>query len=191
MGVPTAVTASIGRELDGLDEPVRTLVNGAAVAGDPFELDVAVATAAIEEADALAALDELIARDLVRPTDVPRRFQFRHPRVRAAVYEACSPGARLSAHERAADALAERGAPPALRAHHVEQSARHGDAEAVAVLREAGQAASERAPTSAARWFEAALRVQPTDAPAGERDELLVGLAVALIAIGRLDDAYP
>ena len=190
VGVPTAVTAAIGRELDGLDDPVRTLVDGAAVAGDPFEIDVAVATAAMTEPDALTALDELIARDLVRPTDVPRRFQFRHPLVRAAVYDGCSPGARLSAHERAADALAERGAPPALRAHHVEQSARHGDAAAVAVLREAGQAASERAPTSAARWFAAALRILPADAPAGERAELLVGLAVALIATGRLEAAY-
>ena len=189
-GVPTAVSAAIGREVDGLDASVRSLIDAAAVAGDPFEIDLAVATAAMPEPDALTALDELIARDLVRPTDVPRRFQFRHPLVRAAVYEGCSPGVRLAAHERAAEALAARGAAATLRAHHVEQSARHGDEAAIAVLREAGQEASERAPSSAARWFEAALRILPGDTPPTERAALLVGSAVALMATGRLERAY-
>ena len=34
------------------------------------------------------AIDELLQLDLLRPTDVPRRFRFRHPLVRRAVYEA-------------------------------------------------------------------------------------------------------
>jgi DNA-binding CsgD family transcriptional regulator/tetratricopeptide (TPR) repeat protein len=188
--VPTTVSAAIGRELDGLDDSVRVFVDGAAVAGDPFELDVAVATSGMPEPDALNALDELVARDLVRPTEVPRRFQFRHPLVRTAVYERSSAGARLRAHELAAETLAARGAPASLRAHHVEQSARHGDKQAVEVLREAGRAASERAPSSAARWFDAALRILPADTPPSERAELLVGFAVALSATGRLERAH-
>ena len=56
------------------------------------------------------ALDELLQLDLVRPTDVPRRFRFRHPLVRRAVYETTAGGWRLGAHERCADALAARGA---------------------------------------------------------------------------------
>jgi len=185
--VPAAVSATIAREVDGLGRAVRRLVEAAAVAGDPFELDVAVAVAELPETEAFAALDELIARDFVRLGDVPRRFQFRHPLVRAAVYDGSSPGGRLVAHERAAEVLAARGAPPALRAHHVEQSARHGDLDAVEVLREAGKEAAERAPSSAARWFEAALRVAPNDLAAVERAELLLGLAGALGATGKLD----
>ena len=41
----------------------------------------------------------------------------------------------------------------------VERSARQGDEAAIALLREAGEAASARAPASAARWFGAALRL--------------------------------
>ena len=111
------------------------------------------AAAATTEASALEALDELLRLDLVRPTDVPRRFRFRHPLVRRAVYESTPGGWRLGAHERCAAALAARGAPAAERAHHVERSARQGDAAAVATLREAGEAAAQRAPASAARWF--------------------------------------
>ncbi len=87
----------------------------------------------------MRALDELLSLGVVRSTDVPRRFLFRHPLVRRAVYEATPGGWRLGAHERSADALAARGAPAAARAHHVELSPRQGDAAAVAVLREAGE----------------------------------------------------
>jgi DNA-binding CsgD family transcriptional regulator len=188
-GVPSAVMAAIASELASLSAPERGFAEAAAVAGDPFELDVAVATADMSESDALAALDELVARDLVRPAAVPRRFRFRHPLVRSAIYASCSPGVRLSAHERSARALAERGAPATARAHHVEQSARHGDAEGVAVLREAGDAASGRAPSSAARWYEAALRILPASADSAQRAGLLTALAQAKAATGKLEES--
>ena len=73
------------------------------------------------------ALDELLACALVRQADAPRRFAFRHPVVRHAVYEATPPGWRLGAHARAAHALERHGAGPVERAHHVEHAARPGD----------------------------------------------------------------
>jgi DNA-binding NarL/FixJ family response regulator len=187
-GVPAAVGAAIVGELDGLSAPARRLAEMAAVAGDPFELDLTVETIGGADSDALVALDELIASDLVRPAQVPRRFHFRHPLVRRAVYESCPPGVRLAAHERSAQVLAARGAPAAARAHHVSQSARHGDLAAVALLREAAEATAQRAPVSAARWFEIALRLLPESAPPGERVELLMGLAGAQSATGRFED---
>ena len=151
--VPPAVAAALAEELALLSDGARLVLEGAAVAGDPFEPELAAAAAATPEASALEALDELLKLDLVRQTEVPRRFRFRHPLVRRAVYESTPGGWRLGAHERSAETLAARGASAAERAHHVERSARQGDAAAVATLREAGEAAAQRAPASAATWF--------------------------------------
>jgi ATP/maltotriose-dependent transcriptional regulator MalT len=188
-GVPAAVSAAIATELEGLSPPARAFVQAAAAAGDPFDLDLAADAARIDAGAALDALDELLTRDLLRPGDIPRRFRFRHPLVRSAVYASCPAGTRLVAHERLAAALAQRGEPAVARAHHVEQSARHGDVAAVAVLREAARATTARAPASAAAWIEAALRLLPASAPPDERAGLLVDLARARAATGRFADA--
>jgi DNA-binding CsgD family transcriptional regulator len=188
--VPSAVAASLSEELGLLSDGRRRVLEGAAVAGDPFEPELAAAAAATSEAEAMDAIDELLQLDVVRNTDVPRRFRFRHPLVRRAVYEATPGGWRLGAHERCAQALAARGATAASRAHHVQRSAREGDLDAVAVLREAGEEAARLAPASAAHWFAQALRLLPASAPAQQRIELLVARARALTAAGRFSDSH-
>jgi len=109
-------------------------LDGAAVAGDPFEVGLAAEVAELSEVAGLAALDELLACALARPAGAPRWFAFRYPVVRHAVYEAAPSGWRLGAHARAAGALERSGAGPVERAHHVEQAARPGDAEAIELL---------------------------------------------------------
>ena len=188
--VPRAVAAALAEELAMLSEPARRVLDGAAVAGDPFEPELAAAAAGVPEADALDALDELLGMDLVRATDVPRRFRFRHPLVRGAVYEATPGGWRLGAHERAAESLAARGASAAARAHHVEYAGRFGDPAAIAVLREAGETAAPRDPVTAARLFGGALRLLAPDAPVEERVALLGAQAQAHMAAGQFFDAY-
>jgi ATP/maltotriose-dependent transcriptional regulator MalT len=187
--VPAAVAAALREELALVSEGARRVLDGAAVAGDPFEPELAAAAADLPEAVAIEALDELLRLDLVRATDVPRRFGFRHPLVRRAVYEGIPGGWRLTAHERSAEALAARGASAAARAHHVEQAGRHGDMTAVAVLREAGEALAESTPAGAARWFRAALRLLPEGAPCEERVALLMALAGSLAATGDFDES--
>ena len=54
-----------------------------------------LAAAAADLPEALGTLDELLHADLVRPTEVPRRFRFRHPLIRRAVYDAAPAGWRL------------------------------------------------------------------------------------------------
>src|SRR4051794_4931780 len=187
--VPPAIAASLNEELGLLSEGARRVLEGAAVAGDPFEPELAAAAADTSEAEAMDAVDELQQLDLVRDTDVPRRFRFRHPLVRRAVYDATPGGWRLGAHERCARLLAERGASAAARAHHVQRSAREGDADAVAVLRKAGEETLRLAPASAAQWFADALRLLPQTAVA-ERIELLRARSGALIAVGRYADSH-
>ena len=188
--VPSAVAASLSEELGLLSDDARRVLEGASVAGDPFEPELAAAAAATSEPAAMDAIDELLLRDLVRNTEVPRRFRFRHPLIRRAVYEATPGGWRLGAHERCADLLAARGATAAARAHHVERSAREGDLAAVAVLREAGEGAARLAPESAANWFADALRLLPATAPSGERIELLLARSAAQTAIGQFADSH-
>jgi DNA-binding CsgD family transcriptional regulator len=192
VGVPPAVAAALGQEIRGLPERARRLAWGAAVAGDSFDLDVAAAAADLEEPEALEAVDQLLAAQVAVPGKAARRYRFRHPLVRRAVYDGAGEAWRLQAHARAAEALAA-SQPGALaaRAHHVERSARIGDEAAAAVLEQAGHQAAARAPAVAARWFEAALRLlgPPTGSDPGRRLGLLAPLAGALAATGRLERA--
>ena len=185
-GVPRSVLAALVGEIGRLDAPARALVQGAAVAGDPFELAHAAAAAALGDDHALHALDELLACDLVRPTGDPRRWRFRHPRVRRAVYESAGGGWKLGAHGRAAALLAGRGATPAERAHHVLRAAQPGDTAAVELLERAAQDTATTAPATAAEWYEAALRLLPAGAEHEPRRlALLRARASALANAGR------
>ena len=188
--VPAAVAAALAEELTLLTKPARRILEGAAVAGDPFDPELAAAAAGADDLAAIDALDELLRLDLIRQTDVPRRFRFRHPLVRRAVYESMPGGSRLVAHERCAGALERRGSLTSTIAHHVERSARQGDEAAVELLREAGEAAAPRAPASAARWFAAALRLLPPAAPGDRRVELVLARSEALAATGQLGESH-
>ena len=184
--VPAAVAASLAEEIGSLTSDQRSVLRAAAVTGEPFEPDLAAAVAELTELAGLNALDALLALDLVRPTAVPRRFVFRHPLVRRAVYESTPAGWRLAAHARAAATLAVRGAAASERAHHLEQCAVQGDEIAIAVFLEAGAGAATRAPAAAARWFDAALRLLP--ATDSERQvDVRVALSSSLRSLGELD----
>lgn len=185
--LPDRLVAGVRQELNDLDDQVRTFAWAAAVAGDPFDVDVAAAAADMDPAHAMGALDGVVVTDLVRTTDQPRAFMFRHPLVHRAVYDAAPPGWRLLAHGRAAAVLARRGAEPIVRAHHVEQFAQPGDDEARSLLRQAAMAAADTSPAAAVRWYRAALRLVPHD-DTGERAQLLAPLANALTFAGRLEE---
>ncbi len=159
--VPPAVAAALAAELAALAPEPRRLLDAAAVAGDPFEPGLAAAIAELPEAAALGALDELLLRALVRPAGAPRRFAFRHPVVRHAVYVAAGGGWRLGAHARAAVELERRGAGPVALAHHVEHAAGPGDEDAIALLGTAASELQASAPATAARFYAAALRLLP------------------------------
>jgi DNA-binding CsgD family transcriptional regulator len=186
---PPAVSTAIGRELGRLRPTARDLLRAAAVIGDPFDVDLGAEVAGLPEALAFDALDELLAADLLRPTSTPRDFEFRHPIVRRAVYDAGPEDWFMLAHGRAAGALARRGAGLTARAHHVERSAGRGDEEAIALLTEAAHAVSARAPATAAAWFGAAGRLLPDDAGAERRLALLLPRAAALTTTGHIAEA--
>lgn len=179
-----SVWAALLREVSGLSEDARVIAQGAAVLGEVFEVSLVAPVARTTDANVLAVLDDLLARDLVRPADAPQRLRFRHPLLRSVLYGTAPYGWRLGAHARAAHALAEHGASLSAQAIHVERAARIGDDDAVAVLVSAATQVMPLAPGRAAHWLRQALRLLADRA--GSRPELWLGLAHTLGVAGEL-----
>ena len=183
--VPDTVRAALLMELTSLSEHGQLVAKAAAVVGDEFEPAAVAAAGEIAEADALTALDELVARDVVRPDAA--RFRFRHPLVRNAAYASAKAGWRMGAHGRAAHFLRGKGAQPQMLAHHVVNSAPFGDLASVGELASAARAVVSRAPATAAHWLGNALRLLPdNDATRPTRCNLLLELANAQLSSGQL-----
>ena len=185
--MPAAVTASLMEELASLSPAERGFLHGAAAAGEPFEPDLAAAVAELPAADGLDALDALLALDLVRATAGAAPVRLPPParapgglRVGARRLAACRPRAR------------GRRARPAWRARRRARAPRRAVSEpratrrAIALLLDAGAAATARAPAAAVRWFEATLRLLP-DTDAERQVEVRVALASALRSLGELE----
>jgi DNA-binding CsgD family transcriptional regulator/tetratricopeptide (TPR) repeat protein len=188
--LPAQARRMLRREVDALPVGWRDVALLAAVAGDVFRPEIVAAVAQLPEHTVLAALDEMAARDLVRGTEVPGAWRFRHPVLRQVVYDSVPPGRRLAAHQRIALVLEARGVPLVERAHHVECAAPLGDESAVALLTDAARASLVRAPATAVRWYEAALRLLPAqEGTSGTHRGLLVAYADALVVNGQLPDA--
>ncbi|QUQ71597.1 helix-turn-helix transcriptional regulator [Kutzneria sp. CA-103260] len=183
--VPDAVRAALLLELTSLSAHGQLVAKAAAVVGDEFEPAAVAAAGEIAESDALTALDELVARDVVRPDAA--RFRFRHPLVRHAAYASAKAGWRMGAHGRAAHFLRGKGAQPQMLAHHVVNSAPFGDLVSVSELASAAQAVVSRAPATAAHWLGNALRLLPeNEATRPTRCNLLLALANAQLSSGQL-----
>jgi DNA-binding CsgD family transcriptional regulator len=187
--LPPAVAVAIDDELSRIRASHKLVLDAAAVLGESFEPELVASIAERSVAFTLKALDQLVAADIIRATATPRRFRFRHPIVRRAVYDGIPSGWRLAAHARAAGALIAARAPASTSAHHVERSAMQGDELAVAVLVEAARGAASRAPLAAGRWLLAALRLLPAEAPPERRMGLLTEAATALASGGAYDEA--
>jgi len=188
--LPAQVRRMLQREVDALPVDWRDVALLAAVASDVVRPEIVTAVAQLPEHKVLAALDGMAARDLVRETEVPGAWRFRHPVLRQVVYDSAPPGRRLAAHRRTAMVLEACGVSLVERAQHVERTATPGDESAVELLADAARATLAQAPTKAVRWYEAALRLLPErEDTSGTRLGLLLAYADALAAAGRLPDA--
>ncbi|WP_344889469.1 ATP-binding protein [Actinomadura meridiana] len=188
-GLPRAVTAALELELDGMSPDAALVARAAAIVADEFDVTLVAVAAALDEGAVVAALDELAARDLIRPAGSGGRFRFRHPVVRSVVYHRAAPAWRLSAHGRIAAHLERVGAPVTARAHHVARSGRFGDKAAIATLTEASGVIAENAPASAAHLLCRALELMESRrADTGPRPTLLLRLAELQMSVGRLTD---
>jgi predicted ATPase len=185
--VPRVVLSALGEELAALSERVRMTARAAAVAGEAFGPRLVADIAGASYQDVLADVDTLIDCDLIRPAP-PAQFRFRHPIVRRAVYDSGPAAWLVGAHARAALALEAAGSSAVARAHRVERSATPGDEHAIATVTAAANASLTLAPGTAARFYEAALRLLPDGEEAIDRRlGLLAPLATALGTCGELE----
>ena len=169
---PDAVTRSVRLRLGRLPAEAARLARVVAVLGDRAERDQAAALAELERREIAPAAAALARVDLLRP-DPP--FSFVHPLVRNAVYESIPAQERESEHARAAELLAEHGAPPEQVAAQLLLAPHESVPGAVSLLREAAQrATAEAGLESAVRYLTRALEEPLEDE---ERGELLLELA--------------
>ena len=188
--LPAQVRAALAAELGALAPVEAKVAWAAALAPEVAEPELVARTAELSVREVLDALDQLVARDILRAGPLHDRFQFRHPLLRQATYEAADPGWRVGAHARAAETLRQRGAARTEQAHHLERCAARGDLTAVEVLQRAGTDALDSNPGVAGHWFGVALRLLPdTMEASGLRMELLVAQAQALAVTGRLRES--
>ena len=185
-GPATALSAAFA----ALPARVRAVGRAAAVVGESLEIELVAATADVGQPEAVAAVDELVRRGLLRPVAGTGRFAFRDRGVWRAAYDDADPAWRVAAHARAAAALRGRGAGATALAPHLELAAASGDLAAISELEAAARAARVSAPAVSARWLRAAIRLAPQQAGgAARRTRLLVELADVLADAGRLAEA--
>ncbi|MGW4962411.1 ATP-binding protein [Nonomuraea sp. NPDC004186] len=182
-----ALDRLIAAELSGLDQVQGLVARAAAVVGDELDATLVAAVSELDLATVVPALDDLVHRNVL--SSGPRTLGFRHPLVRAAAYRMAGPAWRMAAHRRAAEYLRAHGAPAVRCAVHMEHAIVIGDAVGAALLAEGADAVAATAPATAARWFRAALRALPDDAPGGRRAGLLLSLAAALGVSGQLAES--
>lgn len=185
--LPDAVRTALAAELDALDGLTRRVADTAAVLGGVLDVDLLAHVAGLELTVVLDALDVLSSRAICREVSAGR-WQFRHPMLAQAAYDAQSTASRHRAHTAAAAELEQRSAPIAERARHLAASSRRGDEASARTIAEAADQLAGQAPGQAAQWYAIALDLAPLDDRAWVK-RVRLARAQALTAVGEVDTA--
>lgn len=180
-----------------LPDPERDALGVASVAGGPFRADLAARVLGRSPHDVLGALDTLLSRELLSPSDDGRGYVVAHPLVLRATYDALSPGRRVAWHRRFADSLAELDADDpraaAERLHHLVAADAPRTEIAGATVAAADRALAHHAYADAARSLELGRTSLEAHLPDPSMREPLAAvrerLADAYAGLARWDDA--
>jgi DNA-binding SARP family transcriptional activator len=179
-GVPGAVAQHVVRRVETLDRPHGALLALAAVVGG--DVDPALLEACAAEPELVLDRLEQLARERFLEERGPERFGFPHAIVRDAVLATVSATRRRRLHGRVGDALAARGADPAVVAHHLLAAGPARAADATTWLLAAGDEALRRGAWSVAGTeFANAARIALA---VDDRIDARVGLGLAQRALG-------
>jgi ATP/maltotriose-dependent transcriptional regulator MalT len=191
-----AVIRWVSNRLAAMPPDSARFARAASILDEGAQLRDVVAVAGLGFDTGGQALHELERAEILAPNgrDGQGGIGFVHPLVRQAVHESLSRAERAAGHNRAAQVLADKDAPPEQVAAHLMLTAPAGDPAVVHQLRTAASKAVARgAPESAFAYLRRCLSEPPTD---DERPELLVeiGSAATLVdleaAAGYLRQAH-
>jgi DNA-binding SARP family transcriptional activator/tetratricopeptide (TPR) repeat protein len=121
---PAGAQELVRARFDGLSQPAQQVALTAAVIGRSFGLATLLHASAMDEAEAVTSLDELLAAGVLRenaeatPGDEPS-YEFRFQPLRLLIYREASGARRRLLHGRVADALGESLHPSTLAAHAI------------------------------------------------------------------------
>jgi len=164
-GIPSTIHASLLERLDRLPS-VKDLAQIAAAIGREFPYRLLAAVSALPESSLRAALDQLVAAELVYPRGIPpdATFHFKHTLVRDAAYASLLRERRQLLHEKIVERLHDlqpniSASEPETLAHHYEAAGSPAKAAHFRLI--AARRAIERyANREAKAHVEAALRLQ-------------------------------
>jgi len=152
---PLTIARATLVRLGRLSDEAADLARAIAVLGADASMPRCAAVAGLDEQRALLALDALTAVQVIPDGG---DLEFRHPIVRAAIYDAIGPGARSAGHHHAASLLAAEGADLDAVAGHLLQSQPLAEPATIATLRDAAShALALGAPDNAATYLSRAL----------------------------------
>ncbi|GLU50154.1 ATP-binding protein [Nocardiopsis ansamitocini] len=178
--LPSDVFVDCLRDFRELSANGWLVARSAAVLDDPFEPGLLKEVAQLDDDDVWAALDELIAEDVIRVESQSSRLRFANRLLRATAYHSAGPGWMLGAHTRVADALIARGEAVEQVAGHLEHAVVNGDEEGARILLDGARECLWTDPLKAVSWVKAAahLNVQSVEHQLDHR--LLLAKALAL-----------
>jgi DNA-binding CsgD family transcriptional regulator/tetratricopeptide (TPR) repeat protein len=109
-GAPASLPAAIADRLDFVSAPAREVLQAAALLGVDFAVADLMIVLDRHIADLMPAIDEARAAGVLADSAVG--LSFRHPLIRAALYDAMPVSVRAAWHRSTGRALAKAGAPP-------------------------------------------------------------------------------
>ncbi len=181
--VPDTLQEAIHERVRRLSRSARDVVMAASVMGQAFDPETLVALCGQPVDRVWSALDELISRFFLVPSDIPGTYDFRHALIQETIYQQVSVPDRARLHSRFVDLMAEQGgASDAVLSHHYERAGRREDAcrTALAGARAAASLSSNR---EAFELYRRALRNTPGDMPVLDHARALSEFAATAAAI--------
>lgn len=192
--IPDGVRDVVDKRIGRLSDDVRRLLSVGAAFKGAFSFDVTAAVAELDEAAALAAVDEALEAQLLRPGANSDSLDFTHALIRHTLYSGMNPARRVRLHRKIAEAM-EKTWGEQVREHAAEvayqfwrgASASGGDRGVEYSIAAADQAEAAYAHEEAIAFIRIALDLLPAND--SRRVSLLGRLSISLAWTGDPDGA--